>query len=93
MKTTIVGLFAAALIAAAPAGLARNVSSKTAGPQPKVFKKHPRATGYMAWQAAHAHGPQIGYPRAFGYAPSAPKDYTLENSRQAGGGGGGGGGM
>jgi hypothetical protein len=40
----------------------------------------------------HAKG-LVGYPGAFGYAPSGPKDYTYENSRNAGGGGGGGGGM
>jgi hypothetical protein len=35
---------------------------------------------------------KTGYPGASGYAPSAPKDYTYDNSRNAGGGGGGGGG-
>jgi hypothetical protein len=40
----------------------------------------------------HAKGLKTGYPGAFGYAPSEPKDYIYENSRNAGGGGGGGGG-
>jgi hypothetical protein len=90
VKTTIVALFGAALIAAAPAVLAQNVSSKTPGQQYKIFKKRPHVAGYNQWHAAHARGPKMVYPGAFGYAPSEPKDHTLENSRQAGGGGGGG---
>lgn len=92
MKTTIVALFAATLVAAAPAVLAQNVSSKTSGQQHKISKKRPHAAGYVPWRAVHVGGAKMGYPGAFGYAPSGPKDYTLENSRQAGGGGGGGGG-
>lgn len=90
MKTTIVALFAATVVVAAPTGLAQNVWSKTAGQQHKIFKKRPYVAGHNPWHAVHARGPEMDYPGSFGYAPSAPKDYTLENSRQAGGGGGGG---
>ena len=94
MKTTIIALSAAALIAAAPAVLAHDVSNKTSDQHHKVFKK--RSTvgfGYAPWRAVHATGVRPGNSGGFGYAPSLPKDYTYENSRQAGGGGGGGSGM
>ncbi|WP_024518893.1 hypothetical protein [Bradyrhizobium sp. Tv2a-2] len=92
MKSTILALSAAALIAAAPAVLAQNVSSKTPDRHHKVLKKHPTiVSGYAPWRVVHARDVKTGYPGAFGYAPSAPKDYTYDNSRQAGGGGGGGG--
>ena len=93
MKTTIIALSAAALIAAAPGVLAQNVSSKTPDQQHKVTKKRPQVvTGYAPWRVVHAKGVKTGYPGASSYPPSAPKDYTYENSRNAGGGGGGGGG-
>lgn len=81
MKTAIIALSAAALIAATPA---------VGGQQHKVFKKHHHQVvyGYAPWRHAHAT-----YPGAFSFAPSGPKDYTYENSRNGGGGGGGGGGM
>jgi hypothetical protein len=87
MKTAITAL--SALIVAAPAVLAQNVSSRTADPQHHA-RKHHRVVpaGYAPRQAMHAKG----YPGAFGYAPGEPKDYTYKNSRNAGGGGGGGGG-
>jgi hypothetical protein len=92
MKTVIIALSAAVLIAAAPAVLAKNVSGKP-DQQHHTSKKHPRVvSGYAPRHAMHAKG-LVGYPGAFGYAPSGPKDYTYENSRNAGGGGGGGGGM
>jgi hypothetical protein len=92
VKTTIIALSAAALIAAAPAVLAQNVSSKTPGQQHKVFKKPQVVTDYAPWRALHAKGVKTGYSGASSYPPSAPKDYTYDNSRNAGGGGGGGGG-
>ena len=93
VKTTIIALSAAALIAAAPAVLAQNVSSKTPDQQHKVFKKRPQVvTGYAPWRGVQTKGVKTGYPGASSYPPSAPKDYTYENSRNAGGGGGGGGG-
>ncbi len=95
MKTTIIALSAAALIAAAPAVLARGVPSKTPGLQHKVFKKHhPDVSGYAPLRGMQAKDPKKGYPGAFGYAPDDPRvlDKNIESSRQAGGGGGGGGG-
>jgi opacity protein-like surface antigen len=94
MKTVIIALSAAVLIAAAPAVLAQNVSSKTPDQQHHASKKHPRlVSGYAPSHTMHAKGLKAGYPGAFGYAPSEPKDWALEGSRQAGGGGGGGSGM
>jgi hypothetical protein len=91
VKTAIVALSAAALIAAAPAALARN--SKTQNEQYQASQKHPRiVSGNSPHHAMHASSLRRGNPGAFGYPPSAPKDYTTESSRQAGGGGGGGGG-
>jgi hypothetical protein len=93
MKTMIIVLSVAALIAAPPAALAQNVSSKTPDQQHKVFKKRPQVvTGYAPWRVAHTKGVKTGYPGASSYPASAPKDYTYDNSRNAGGGGGGGGG-
>ena len=93
MKTTIIALSAAALIAAAPVVYAQGVSSKAPSEQHKVSKKHhPGASNYALRRETHLKGWTMGYPGAFGYAPGAPKDYTVENSRNAGGGGGGGGG-
>ena len=93
MRTTIIAFSAAALIAATPAVLAQNLSSRTPGQQHKVFKKRPQvAYGYAPRRVVHTGGVKMGYPGAFSFAPSVPKDYTYENSRAAGGGGGGGGG-
>ena len=89
MKTTTIALSAAAMIVAAPVALAQNATSKTPGLHHQVSKK--QVAPYATAHAMHPRGTQMGQPGAFGYAPS-PKDYTLENSRQAGGGGGGGGG-
>ena len=88
MKTTIIALSAAALIAVGPAVLAQTVSSKTPAQQHHVSKKHHRlASGY-----APRHTMNTRYPGAGRYVPSEPKDYTYDISRSAGGGGGGGGG-
>lgn len=93
MKTAIITLSAAILIAASPAVLARNVSNKAAHQHHQVSKKHPpRISGYAPWRVMHDNGMKTGYPGAYGYAPSAPKDYTTDSSRSAGGGGGAGGG-
>jgi hypothetical protein len=92
VKTTmIIALSAAALIAAAPAVLAQNASSKISGQQHKVFKKRPQVVAdYAPWHVVHANDVKTGYPGA----SSAPKDSTYDNSRNGGGGGGGfGGGM
>jgi hypothetical protein len=96
VKTTIIALSAAALIAAAPAVSVQGASSKSPSVQHNLSKKrHPGVSGYAPRRVVHAKGMATGYPRAsgFGFAPSAPKDYTYENSRNGGGGGGGGSGM
>jgi hypothetical protein len=95
VKTTIIALSAAALIAAAPAVLAQGVPSKTPGLQHKVSKKHhPGISGYAPLRGMQAKGSRKGYPGAFGYAPGEPSGLgrDIESSRQGGGGGGGGGG-
>ena len=98
MKTAIIALSAAALIAAAPAVYAQDASSKTPRVQHNVSKRHVSRKLHPG-VSAHALRPEQttgwmrSYPGAFGYAPGAPKDYTYENSRNGGGGGGGGGGM
>ena len=93
MKTAIVTLSAAILISAAPAALAQNVSGKTPDQHQRLSKKHPpNISGYAPWRV-HANGVKTSYPRASAYAPGAPKDYSYDNSRNAGGGGGGGSGM
>jgi hypothetical protein len=92
VKTTIIALSAAALIAAAPAALAQDVPSKTPSLQHKVSKKHhPGVSGYAPLRETRAKGSKKGYPKAFGYAPGEVLDRETEMSRQAGGGGGGGG--
>ncbi len=90
MKTMIIALSAAALIAAAPAVLAQNVSGKTPSQQHKVFKRPQIVTDYAPWHVVHAKDMKTGYPAASSYPPNAPKDYTYNNSRNGGGGGGGG---
>jgi hypothetical protein len=92
VKTTMIALSAAALIAAVPVAFAQ--SSQTPGLQHKVLKKRPPGvSGHASWHEVKARVSKKGYPGAFGYAPSEPRDYLTEMSRQAGGGGGGGGGM
>jgi hypothetical protein len=95
VKTTLIALSAAALIAAAPAVLAQSVPGKTPSLQHKVLKKHHSAvSGYAPLREVQARGSKKSYQGAFGYVPGQPSglDRDLENSRQAGGGGGGGGG-
>jgi hypothetical protein len=87
VKTMIIALSAAALITAVPVGFAQ--SSETPALQHKLLKK--RSAG-LAGHQMKARASNKGYPGAFGYAPSEPRDYVIEMSRQAGGGGGGGGG-
>jgi hypothetical protein len=90
VKTAIIALAAAALIAAAPAVLAQGVPSKSPGPQHKVSKKHHSGGfGYAPRRQMQAKGSKKGYPAAFGYAPGASGlDRETEMSRQAGGGSG-----
>jgi len=93
VKTTFIALSAAVLITAAPAALAQQASAKTPDQHRQVSRKHLGAmSAHGSQHATHAPRLTTGYPGAFGYAPNAPRDYSLESSRQAGGGGGGGGG-
>jgi hypothetical protein len=89
MKTMVIALSAAALIAAAPAALAQGVPGKTPGLQHKVSKKrHPGVSGYAPLREMQAKGSKTGYPGASSYAPD-DRDRFLESVRQGGGGGGG----
>jgi hypothetical protein len=89
VKTAIIALSAAALIAAATV-LARNAASETSHQYHQVSKKHAaHMSSYTRWRVMHADGEKASYPGASGYAPNAPKDYIYDNSRNAGGGGGG----
>jgi len=91
VKTTIIALSAAALIASAPAVFAQGLPSKTPGLQDKVSKKHhPAVSGYAPPREMQASGSKKGY--SFGYAPGEVLDRETEITRKAGGGGGGGGG-
>ena len=91
MKTTIIALSGAALIAAAPVVLAQGVPSKTPSLQHRVSKKnHSSHAVYAPLREMQAKGSKKGYPKAFGYAPGDVLDRETEMSRQAGGGGGGG---
>jgi opacity protein-like surface antigen len=61
MKTTIIALSAAALVAAAPAALAQGVPGKTPGLQHKVSKKHhPGVSGYAQVREMQAKGSTTG---------------------------------
>lgn len=80
MKTTIIALSAAALIAVAPAVFAQGVSSKTPGQHKVSEKHHPGVSGYAPRREMQAKGSKKGYPGV--------SDYETEMSRQAGGGSG-----
>jgi hypothetical protein len=68
VKTTIIALTAAVLIAAAPAAFA----SKTASVHHKVSKKHHAGVNnYALRREMQLRGRTMGYPGAFGYAPGA----------------------
>ena len=86
MKTTIIALSAAALIAA-PAVLAQGVTSSAPGLHKVSKKHHSRVSGYAAVQAK---GSKTGDPGASSYAPDERSRF-LDSVRQGGGGGGGGG--
>ncbi len=81
MKTTIIALSAAALIAAAPAVLAQGVTSKAPGLH-KVSKKH-HSRGYAALREMQAKGSKTGDPGASGYAPDERSRF-LDSVRQGG---------
>ena len=86
MKTMIIALSAAALVAAAPIVVAQGALSQTPSAQHKISKhRHPGLSG-------HAVRRETGYPTALGYAPAefsgSHRDMT-DISPYAGGGGGG----
>jgi len=88
VKTTMIALSAAVVIAAAPGVLAQTVSNKTPDKQHHASKKHPRVVSVHApTRTMDAKGLKTSYPGSAGYTPSE------ENSRYGGGGGGGGSGM
>jgi hypothetical protein len=89
VKTTIIALSAAALIAAAPVVFAQGVPGKTPGLQHKVSKKHHVGT-YAPQRKMQARSSKKGYPESFGYAPGEVLDKETEITRKAGGGGGSG---
>ena len=83
MRTTIIALPVAALIAAAPAAFAQGVPGKAPSLQHKVSKKHhPAVSGRVPLRETQAGG-----SRAFGYAPGEVLDRETEITRKAGGGG------
>ncbi len=73
MKTAIIALSAAALMATAPAVFAMGVSSKTPGHEmhAKSSKKghHAGASRYAPGHQMQAQGSKKGEPGASGYAP------------------------
>jgi hypothetical protein len=92
MKTAIIALSAAALLATPPAAFAQALAGKTPASHHKVARKpHQNVSVYAPMREMQARAPRRGYPAAFGYAPNESIDRDLEMSRQAGGGGGGGG--
>jgi hypothetical protein len=90
VKTVMIALSAAALIAAVPVVSAQ---SSTPGQHHKLSKKHPPNVWHETKAGNSNKGSKKGYPGALGYAPGEPRDQATEMSRQAGGGGGGGSGM
>ena len=101
MKTTIIALSAAALIATAPAVFAQSVPSKSPSLQHKIAKQRRSSlSGHAARPETEATAWRKGYPKAFGYAPAEPSgslrdmtDISPFGGAGGGGGGTGGGGM
>jgi hypothetical protein len=89
VKTTIIALSAAALIAA-PAVLAQGVTSSAPGLHKVSKKHHSRVSGYAALREMQAKSSKTGDPGASSYAPDERSRF-LDSVRQGGGGGGGGG--
>lgn len=72
MKTTIIALSAAILMAASPVAFAAGVSSRTPGHEMQArgsVKGHPGASGYTPGHKMQARGSVKGHPGASGYAP------------------------
>ena len=93
MKTTLIVLSAAALIAAGPAVAAQHAATPDRVMHHKISKgHHPRVVGHAPRRKVQATGAKRSYPGGFGYAPAAPSDYATGHGTSGGGGGGGGGG-
>jgi len=91
VKTALIALSAAALMAATPAGFARDASGKSPSAQhPAAKKRHPGVVGHALRREMQARGSKQDSPTAFGYVP--PRAPMVANP-DAGGGGGGGSGM
>ena len=95
MKTAIIALSAAALIAAAPAVFAHDASSKSPRVQHRISKKfHPGVSAYALRPEMQTTGWMRSYPGAFGYRPGARMESNpnagggMEPNPNAGGGGG-----
>ena len=72
MKSVVIALSAAALIASAPLVYAQGVSSKTPGHEMQLKgskKGSPGASGYSPGHEMQAKGSKRGHPGASGYAP------------------------
>jgi hypothetical protein len=82
MKKIIIALFAAAVIAAAPAALARPVVKQT--PRHRQHHKQSAPKHKMG-----AKGVKRSHPGALGRARSEPKDYSTGAGSNASGGSGG----
>jgi Ni/Co efflux regulator RcnB len=95
VKTIVIALFAAAVVAAAPAVLARSAVKQTARHEMhhKLSKRrHPHVSEYASKHKMRAKGVKRSYPGGLGGARVEPRDYSTGASSNAGGGGGGGGG-
>jgi hypothetical protein len=88
MKTAIIALAAAALMASAPAVFGQG-SKPPSVPHHVSKERHPGVSGYALRRETQAKVSNKGYVGAFGYAPREPigssTDFIL--SRQFGGGG------
>ncbi|MGH6716547.1 MAG: hypothetical protein ACREDC_10215 [Bradyrhizobium sp.] len=95
MKKIVIAFSAAAIIAAAPAVLARPVVKQAPRHQMhhKLSKgRHSHVSEYAPKHKMRAKGVKRSYPGGLGRARGEPRDYSTGGSINAGGGGGGGGG-
>jgi hypothetical protein len=90
MKLAVIALSTAAIIASAPVVFAQGVSSKTPGHEMQKYGKKAghRASSYAQGHRMQANRSKMGYPGAYGYAPSETRDITDITTKGGGGGGG-----
>jgi hypothetical protein len=89
MKLAVIALSTAAIIASAPVVFAQGVSSKTPGHETQKYKKAGHhASSYAPSHRMQANRSKMGYPGAYGYAPSETRDITDITTKGGGGGGG-----